>query len=251
MLYSSNSAHYWPLDWNVLYATIFIKLIKHPNLYPNHHPKLSVPISCIWNFRMTTTLVAVPCTVSSSEWMTSLLYRCISCLFPFQDVAVLERYCLASISFPIGCSATCCPDDRVATDVPSSCSDDFKRSVKTELTPVTMTYQSDIPTVLFFVLLFSFLLSTLQSNGLCEHLSFSLAVGIGFLHPLWSFLCLSPFLFLWILSYKSFDLNDKIDSTIIPFQINPFESYLILRHAVLFVSPSHNVWRASYRKLFI
>lgn len=139
--------------------------MKLPHRYPNPHPKRVVPISC-----MTTAQVAVPATVN--EWHPYCINGHISCLFPFQDVAVLEQYWHPFPS-PLVAALLAVHDDRVVIDVPPSCSVDFKRSAKNRVDAhyYVLTYQSNILTVLFFVLLFSFLLSTLQSNDRFEHLS--------------------------------------------------------------------------------
>lgn len=72
-------------------------------------------------------------------------------------------------------------DDRVVTDVPSSSSGDFKKvsEDRVDARYHVQMYQSNILTVLFFVLLFSFLQSTLQSNDRFEDLSVFALVGKG------------------------------------------------------------------------
>lgn len=100
----------------------------------------------------------------------------------------------------------------------------LKRSVKTESMPVTMSRCISQTFWLCFSLYFYFPFCNQHYSQMTDLKIFQSLhlLGRGFLHPLWPFLRLSPFLFLWILfyfvliwqvflSYKSFHLNDKID----------------------------------------
>lgn len=86
-----------------------------------------------------------------------VLYGCISCLFSFMGVAVAEQ-CWQPFPSPLVTVLLAVCDDRVVTDVPSSCSDDLKRSVRTKLTLMAFTMSRHISQTfwLFFSLYFYF-----------------------------------------------------------------------------------------------